>query len=84
MNLERIVGLGAATLTTVAFVPQVWRSLKTHDTRGISLSMYAVFTSGVALWLAYGVLLGDLPIILANIVTLALASIVLVLKIRYG
>jgi MtN3 and saliva related transmembrane protein len=84
MNVERIIGLGAATLTTVAFVPQVWRSLKTHDTRGISLSMYAVFTSGVALWLAYGVLLGDLPIILANVVTLALASIVLVLKIRYG
>jgi MtN3 and saliva related transmembrane protein len=84
MNLERLVGLGAATLTTVAFVPQVWRSLKTHDTRGISLSMYAVFTSGVALWLAYGLLLGDLPIILANIVTLALALAVLVLKIRYG
>ncbi|HSC46718.1 MAG TPA: SemiSWEET transporter [Gammaproteobacteria bacterium] len=84
MNLERIIGLGAATLTTVAFVPQVWRSLKTHDTRGISLSMYAVFTLGVALWLAYGVLLGDLPIILANIVTLALASIVLILKVRYG
>ena len=84
MNLERIVGLAAATLTTVAFVPQVWRSLKTHDTRGISLSMYAVFTSGVALWLAYGVLLGDLPIILANVVTLALALAVLVLKLRYG
>jgi MtN3 and saliva related transmembrane protein len=84
MNIERIVGLGAATLTTVSFIPQVWRSWKTHDTRGISLSMYAVFTLGIALWLAYGVFLGDLPIILANIVTLALASVVLALKVRYG
>ena len=84
MSLERLVGLAAATLTTLAFVPQVWRSLKTRDTRGISLSMYAVFTSGIALWLAYGLLIGDLPIVLANAATLSLASIVLILKLRYG
>ena len=84
MSMERIIGLGAATLTTISFIPQVWRSWKTRDTRGISLSMYAVFTLGIALWLVYGVLLGDLPIILANIVTLALALTVLALKLRYG
>lgn len=84
MNIPRIIGLAAATLTTIAFVPQVWRSLKTRDTRGISLGMYTVFTLGIALWLVYGLLINDLPVTLANAVTLVLALAVLILKLRYG
>lgn len=84
MNIPRIIGLGAATLTTLAFVPQVWRSLKTRDTRGISLGMYAAYTVGIALWLVYGLLLHDLPITLANAVTLLLAAVMLAFKLRYG
>ena len=82
-NLADLVGYAAAVLTTVAFFPQVLKSWQTRDLSGVSLTMYGLFTAGVALWLAYGVLLGSWPIIVANGVTLALASIVLVLKVRH-
>lgn len=84
MNIPRIIGLTAATLTTLAFIPQLWRTLRTRDTRGISLGMYAAYTVGIALWLVYGLLLHDLPITLANSVTLLLAAIMLAFKLRYG
>lgn len=76
------VGFLAATLTTVAFVPQVWKSWKSRDLSGISLPMYTLFTLGVSLWLLYGLLIGSWPVVTGNTITLALASIVLVLKIR--
>lgn len=84
MNSTTLIGLLAATLTTGAFVPQVVRSLRTRDTRGISLVMYSVFTTGIALWLAYGIAIGDLPIIVSNTVTIFLCAAVLVLKLRHG
>ncbi|HKT32169.1 MAG TPA: SemiSWEET transporter [Gammaproteobacteria bacterium] len=84
MNIPRIVGLTAAALTTLSLVPQVWRSLKTRDTRGISLGMYWAYTVGIALWLAYGLLIHDLVVTLANAVTLLLAAVILMLKLRYG
>ena len=74
----------AATLTTLSFVPQAWLTVRTRDVRGISLGMYSVFTVGVALWLLYGVLQRAWPIVLANAVTLALAAVILVMKLRYG
>lgn len=83
MNIERDIGLAAALLTTISFVPQVYRSLVTRDLHGISLSMYWVFTVGISLWLIYGIMLHDLPITLANSVTLVLAMTVLILKLRY-
>jgi MtN3 and saliva related transmembrane protein len=76
------LGYLAATLTTSAFVPQAWLALRTRDLAGVSLAMYALFTLGIALWLAYGVLLGQWPIIVANAITLALASCILALKIQ--
>jgi MtN3 and saliva related transmembrane protein len=75
------VGYAAAALTTAAFVPQAWLTLRTRDVRGISLGMYVCFTAGVALWLAYGVALGQWPIIVANAITLALAACILAVKI---
>lgn len=84
MNIERAIGLAAALLTTVSFVPQVIRCWRTRDTRAISLPMYSIFTLGIGMWLIYGVLLHDLPITLANGVTLLLAGGVLVLKLRHG
>jgi MtN3 and saliva related transmembrane protein len=83
-DLANLIGYPAAFLTTIAFVPQAWRSWRTRDLSGISLPMYALFTLGVALWLAYGILLGSVPIMLGNGITLALASVVLVLKIRHA
>lgn len=75
------IGYPAAVLTTIAFLPQAWQSWKTRDLSGISLPMYSLFTLGVGLWLIYGLLRNDPPIIAANAITLILASVVLWLKI---
>ena len=78
------IGLLAALLTTAAFLPQVLHTLATRDTRGISLRMYVIFVAGVLLWLIYGLLMRDLPLILANAITLVLAGAILILKLRHG
>ena len=65
-------------------MPQALRILRTKDAKAISLWTQAAFTLGLALWLAYGVLLGSFPLILANTITLALAGAILGLKLRYG
>jgi MtN3 and saliva related transmembrane protein len=80
--LETTIGTIAAILTTIAFMPQAWQSYKTRDLSGISLPMYSLFSLGVGFWLAYGVLIHSWPIIIANSITLLLALLVLVLKVR--
>ena len=79
-----LTGYAAACMTTVSFVPQAWLSFRTRDVSGISLGMYAIFTTGVALWLAYGCLMHAWPVVAANAVTLGLALAILVMKVRYG
>lgn len=81
MNLTDYVGSAAATLTTIAFLPQAIQSYRTRDLSGISLPMYSIFTAGVAMWLVYGLLKQDWPIIIANIITVALSAMILILKI---
>ncbi|MDD2846145.1 MAG: SemiSWEET transporter [Rhodoferax sp.] len=83
MNLTDVIGTVAAILTTISFLPQALHTFRTKDVRGISLGMYSVFTLGVAMWLVYGLLLGAWPVVIANVVTLALASAILVMKLRY-
>ena len=78
-----LIGYGAAVLTTAAFVPQAVKSWTSRDLSGISLSMYSLFTLGVGLWLVYGIAIGSWPVILANGITLALAGVVLALKLRH-
>jgi MtN3 and saliva related transmembrane protein len=78
------IGTAAAVLTTSSFIPQVWLTWRSRDVAGISLGMYSVFTLGVALWLAYGVLLRQWPLILANSLTLSLALMVLAMKLAWG
>jgi len=82
MNAPNWLGYLAATLTTVSFIPQAWLTLRTRDLRGVSLGMYSLFTTGVALWLLYGISLGEWPIIMANAVTLGLAALILGMKLR--
>jgi MtN3 and saliva related transmembrane protein len=82
-NLTDWLGYVAATLTTASFVPQAWLIFRTRNVSGISLAMYGAFTLGIALWLAYGVMLGAWPIIIANIITLVLATCILVMKIKH-
>ncbi len=71
----------AAVLTTASFVPQAILTIRTQDTESLSLGMYSSFTLGVCLWLIYGIHLGDKAIIIANIITLLLASTILSCKI---
>jgi MtN3 and saliva related transmembrane protein len=79
-----LLGYVAAVLTAGAFVPQAVKTIRSRDTRAISLWMYVVFTTGVGFWLAYGLALESLPIILANSLTFLLAATILALKVRYG
>lgn len=83
MPLSDIFGYLAAILTTVAFVPQAWHTFTTRDVSGVSLGMYSTFTAGVTCWLVYGVLLDAWPIVIANCITLSLATGILVMKLRY-
>ena len=83
MSLD-LLGYIGALLTTASFIPQAIMTIRSRDTRGISRDMYIIFTTGVAFWLAYGIAIDSLPMILANTVTLGLAGTVLALKLRYG
>lgn len=78
------IGRAAGALTTIAFVPQVVRVVRTRQTRDISLHMFALFVVGVALWLWYGLCLELWPVVIANAITLALAVVILVCKLRFG
>jgi MtN3 and saliva related transmembrane protein len=82
MTTAASIGILAAILTTTAFVPQVIRVIRTGDTHAISFWMYLMFSTGVALWLIYGIMLDLWPVIVANAVTLVLALIVIYFKIR--
>ena len=83
MNSEWL-GYAAAILTTASFIPQALMTIRSRNTEGISRAMYIIFTVGVAFWLAYGIYIGSVPMILANTVTLGLAVTILALKLRYG
>ena len=78
------IGFIAAILTTGSFVPQAWHTFKTKDVSGISLAKYSAFTLGITLWLVYGLLLRAWPIVVANVITLALAVAILRMKLAYG
>lgn len=82
MTTTDLLGYCAAALTSLSFLPQALLTLRTRNVAGISLGMYSAFTVGVALWLAYGIVLGEWPIIAANALTLALALVILVMKLR--
>lgn len=80
----KLIGFAAATCTTVAYAPQAIKVWKTRSTGDISLGMFLVMVLGLALWLLYGLLSGDAPLVAANAITMVLASGILVMKLRYG
>ena len=84
MTFIDTVGYAAATLTTASFVPQAWLTFRTRDVSGISLAMYSVFTLGIALWLVYGIFIEAWPVVIANVVTFALAAAILGMKLSMG
>lgn len=83
-NGTEVIGLVAAVLTTISFVPQCWRIFKTRKVDDISLTMYLIFFFGVILWLVYGLMIGSLAVTLANSVTLVLVAIILGMKLKYN
>ena len=84
MDIIPIIGLGGAALTTIAFIPQVMRSYTTRQTRDLSLGWMGCLIAGFILWLIYGSAIHDLPLILANILSLILVLSLLVMKIKWG
>ena len=84
MNQVEWLGVIAGMLTTVAFVPQVLRTHRTRSARDLSMPMLLLFNAGVALWLAYGLLIGSQGLILANAATITLSAYILGMKLRFG
>ena len=80
----KLIGFAAAACTTVAYAPQVIKVWKTRSARDISLGMFLIMVLGLALWLIYGLLCGDGPLIASNAVTMLLAGGILVMKLKYG
>ena len=83
MNIVQILGLAAGSCTTIAFLPQVIKTWKSGSAKDLSLGMFSFFCLGVVLWLAYGILKHDVPVIVANLMTLLLASTLLFFKLRF-
>jgi MtN3 and saliva related transmembrane protein len=80
----KMLGFAAATCTTLAYAPQFVKVWRTRSTDDISLGMFLVMVLGVALWLVYGVLSGDAPLVAANAITIVLAGGILFMKLKYG
>lgn len=81
MDLITIIGTAAALCSTISFVPQAWKIVRTRDTSAISTGMYAVTVTGFALWTAYGLLLMQWPLIATNSICFLLAGFILIMKI---
>ena len=84
MNFATLIGLGAATCTTSAYIPQVVKAWRSKHTADISIGMFLLMNFGVLLWLAYGTMVGDVPLVISNTLTLCLTGTVLALKICFG
>ena len=84
MKIDFVIGLIAGIFSTLSFLPQVIKAFKTKRTEDLSLATFVIFSISVVLWLTYGILIRQIPVILANITTLALALLILVMKIKYG
>lgn len=83
MNVVTLLGFVAGTLTTIAFLPQLFKTWKSQSAKDISSEWLVIFTAGILLWLIYGVCIRSTPVILANSVTLVLTSIILFFKLKF-
>lgn len=84
MELVTIIGFLAAICTTIAYFPQAIKIIKTKRTKDISLWMYILIFVGLSLWLAYGIMLKSLPLIIANTITIVTSGVILTMKLKYG
>ena len=84
MPAPEILGFVAAILTTLCWLPQAVKTIRTKETRSLSLVTQGALTLGVVLWLSYGLLIGNAPIIFSNAISLVLVATILALKLRFG
>ncbi len=84
MDIVSLSGYAAGTLTTLAYVPQAWKVLRTRHTKDISLTTYIMLVAGVVLWTLYGLWLRDWALLVSNAVALVFMIPILVMKIRLG
>ena len=82
-SVVTILGLVAGTLTTLSFLPQLLKAWKSRSTHDISIGMFSMLAAGVLLWLLYGLITADVPVTVANAITLVFVALILVLKLRY-
>lgn len=80
---QMMIGMSAAICTTIAFIPQVIKIYKAKDAKEISILTFCIFSLGVFLWLIYGIMIKEWPVIIANFITLLLALMIIVMKIKY-
>ena len=78
-----ILGYISATITTIAFLPQIIKTFKTKSAKDVSMGMFILFTTGVFLWIIYGILTNTMPVLIANAVIFCLSLTQIVLKIKY-
>ena len=83
MDFVTIVGLAAATITVISLFPQLVKVWRTKSTKDISLGMFSLFCGGVFLWFVYGILMKDVPIIVANLLGFIQTLIILMFKFKY-
>ena len=83
MDIATTLGYAAGFLTTIAFIPQVVKIWRSKSAKDVSLPAFATFTVGIGIWIAYGIVKSDPPIILWNVVTLVLAAAILAMKVKY-
>jgi len=84
MDFITVVGFLAAVCTTISYLPQLIKTMHSKRTRDLSLTTFSLLFIGLSLWLAYGILLMDAPLIIANVITLFFISMILIHKIKYG
>ena len=82
MDFTEILGLFAAAATTASLIPQAVKTIKTKDMKSISTGMYSLYTAGTGMWLVYGILSKNLPVILSNAIAVVLAAVILTYKLR--
>lgn len=83
MDPIQVLGLAAGSLTTVSFLPQVIKTWRSRSAKDLSLGMFSLFCVGVVLWLVYGIIVRDIPVVAANFVTFLLAATLLFFKLRF-
>lgn len=84
MNLTLLIGLVAASLTTFAFLPQSIKAIRTKHTKDLSLPMLLMLETGIIIWIVYGFIISDIPLLAANFISFIFITVILFLKIKHG